>query len=331
MSAVRIVILDSFAIDQGELQGAPGSTWRELAALGELVVYPQTASAEVVERAGDDTVAVLTNKVPLGNAELSALPALRYVGVTATGTDIIDLEAARARGIAVTNVPGYATDSVAELVFALILHLSYDVAGHSAAVKAGVWAASPDFCFFRQPLVELAGKTLVLVGSGAIGGAVARIGEAFGMRVVRAAVPGAPTRAGQPRAPLLEALPLADFVSLHCPLTAATRGLVGAGFLAAMKPGAILINTGRGALVDDAALAAALASGHLGGAGLDVLTVEPPPPNHPLTDPSAPWAGRIVVTPHIGWGTVESRRRLVSEVAQNLAAFLQGQARNRVV
>ena len=327
MSGPRIVVLDSFAIDQGE----PDSSWRELAALGELVVHPQTESREVVERAGDDVLALLTNKVPIGAAELAALPALRYLGVTATGTDIIDLEAARARGVAVTNVPGYATESVAELVFAHILHFSYDVAGHNAAVKAGVWAASSDFCFFRQPLVELAGKTLVLVGAGAIGGAVARIAEAFGMRVVRAAVPGAPLRAGQTRLPLAEALPLADFVSLHCPLTAATRGLVGAGFLAAMRPGAILINTGRGALVDEAALAAALASGHLGGAGLDVLAAEPPSPNHPLTDPRAPWAGRIVITPHIGWGTVESRRRLVSEVARNLAAFLQGQARNRVV
>ena len=327
MSGPRLVVLDGFAIDQGE----PDVTWRELAALGELTVYPQTKTTEIVERAGNDTLAVFTNKVSLGAAELEALPALRYVGVTATGTDIIDLEAARARGIAVTNVPGYATESVAELVFALILHFSFDVAGHATAVKAGVWAASPDFCFFRQPLVELAGKTLVLVGTGAIGGAVARIGEAFGMRVVRAAVPGAPTRAGEPRTPLADALPVADFVSLHCPLTASTRGLVGAEFLAATKPGAILINTGRGALIDDAALAAALASGHLGGAGLDVLAAEPPPPDHPLTDPRAPWAGRIVVTPHIGWGTVESRRRLVTEVARNLAAFLQGQTRNRVV
>jgi glycerate dehydrogenase len=327
VSAARIVVLDSFAIDQGE----PESSWRELAGLGELTVYPRSETAEVVARAGGETLAVLTNKVPLGAPELAACPALRYVGVTATGTDIIDLEAARARGVAVTNVPGYATESVAELVFALILHFSFDVAGHDAAVKAGAWAASPDFSFFRRPLVELAGKTLVLVGAGSIGGAVARIGEAFGMRVVRAAVPGSPARAGQDRTPLAEALPLADFVSLHCPLTPSTRGLVGAPFLAALKPGAILINTGRGALVDDAALAAALASGHLGGAGLDVLAAEPPPADHPLTDPRAPWAGRVVVTPHIGWGTVESRRRLVSEVAGNLAAFLQGQRRNRVV
>jgi glycerate dehydrogenase len=327
VSGPRVVLLDSFTIDQGE----PDSPWRELAALGELTTHPRTEPGQVVERAGADTLAVLTNKVPLGAAELSALPALRYIGVTATGTDIVDLQAARARGVAVTNVPGYAAESVAELAFALILHFSYDVAGHDTAVKAGLWAASPDFCFFRQPLVELAGKTLALVGAGAIGGAVARLGEAFGMRVVRAAVPGAPARSGQTRAPLAEALPLADFVSLHCPLTAATRGLVGADFLAAMKPGAILINTGRGALVDEAALVAALASGHLGGAGLDVLAAEPPPANHPLTDPRAPWSGRVVVTPHIGWGTVEARRRLITEVARNLAAFLHGQTRNRVV
>jgi glycerate dehydrogenase len=320
------VVLDSFTIDQGE----PETAWRELSALGDLVVHPQTEPAEIGSRAAG-ALAVISNKVPLGAEELAALPTLRYVGVSATGTNVVDLTAARTAGIAVSNVPGYATESVAELVFALILHFSHDVAGHNAAVKVGVWSASSDFCFFRQPLMELAGKTLVVVGSGAIGGAVARIAEAFGMRVVRAAVPGAPARAGQTRTPLPEALPLADFVSLHCPLTEATQGLVGAEFLDAMKPGAILINTGRGGLVDEAALAGALSSGHLGGAGLDVLSTEPPPPNHPLTDPRAPWTGRVVVTPHIGWGTVEARRRLVTEVARNLEAFLRGESRNRIV
>jgi glycerate dehydrogenase len=322
----RIVILDSFAIDQGE----PDDFWDELSALGALTVHPQSDGGEIVGRSRD-ALAVLTNKVPLGAAEFAALPALRYVGVTATGTNIIDLPAARAAGIAVTNVPGYATESVAELVFALILHFTHDVAGHNAAVKAGVWAAASDFCFFRQPLVELAGKTLVVVGAGAIGGAVARIAEGFGMTVIRAAVPGGPPRPGGARTPLAEALPRADFISLHCPLTDATRGLCSAEFLRALKPGAILINTGRGGLVDEAALIDALASGHLGGAGLDVLSVEPPPPQHPLTDPRAPWARRVVVTPHIGWGTVEARHRLASEVARNVAAFLAGQARNRIV
>jgi len=322
----RIVILDSFAVDQGE----PDSTWQPLRSLGELAIYPQTADEEIVSRCRDAT-AVLTNKVRISAAQLRELSALRYLGVTATGTNVIDLEVARAAGIAVTNVPGYATESVAELVFALILHFSHDVAAHNAAVKAGLWAASSDFCFFRKPLHEIAGKTLVVVGAGAIGGAVARIGEAFGMRVVRAAVPGAPVRADAPRVPLAEALPLADVVSLHCPLTDATRGLVGVEFLRALPPRAILINTGRGALIDEEALRRALGTGHLGGVGLDVLCDEPPSPTHPLADPRAPWAGRVVITPHIGWGTVEARRRLVAEVESNLKAFLDGQSRHRVV
>jgi glycerate dehydrogenase len=223
---------------------------------------------------------------------------------------------------------------VAGLVFALILHFYYDVAGHAADVAAGGWARCPDFSFFRKPLHELAGKTLVVVGAGHIGGAVARIGAAFGMNVVRAAVPRTTAPAtGTPvtdRVPLAQALPLADVVTLHCPLTEATRGLAGASFFAALPPGAILINTGRGALVDEPALLAALAGGRLAGAGLDVLSVEPPPADHPLTDARAPWASRLVVTPHIGWGALESRRRLERVVAENLASFLDGGRLNRV-
>jgi glycerate dehydrogenase len=215
-------------------------------------------------------------------------------------------------------------------VLALVLHFSQDVAGHAAAVKAGAWAASPDFCFFTKQMFELAGKTMVLVGSGSIGGAVARIAEALGMRVVRAAVPGSPTRAAGERTPLAEALPAADVVSLHCPLTDATRGIVDARFLAALKPGAILINTARGGLIDEAALIAALGDDRLGGVGLDVLTVEPPPADHPLTDPRAPWAARVVVTPHVAWGAIEARRRLAAVATENLRAFLAGQRQNRV-
>jgi glycerate dehydrogenase len=319
---MRIVIVDGFAADQGDSE-----FWSGLRELGELVVLPRIADGELVARCAGATAA-LTNKVAFGAEDFEALPELKYVGVLATGTNIVDLDAARAAGVAVTNVPGYATEAVAELVFALVLHFTHDVAGHAAAVKAGAWAASHDFSFFTRPLHELAGQTLVVVGSGAIGGAVARIGEAFGMRVVKAAVPGAP--GGAPRTPLAEALPLADVVTLHCPLTAATRGLVNARFLGALKPGAILLNTGRGALVNEADLVATLTAGRLGGVGLDVLDQEPPPAAHPLLDPSAPWAARVVVTPHIGWGTVEARGRLAKEVADNLAAFVRGERRNRV-
>jgi glycerate dehydrogenase len=321
---MRIVILDSFAADQGD-----DTMWTALRALGELVVYPRSADADVVARCAGATAA-LTNKVPFAANDFAALPELRYVGVLATGTNVVDLVAARAAGVAVTNVPSYAAASVAQQVLALVLHFSQDVAGHAAAVKAGAWAASPDFCFFTTQMFELAGKTMVLVGSGAIGGAVARIAEALGMRVVRAAVPGSPTRAAGERTPLAEALPAADVVSLHCPLTDATRGVVDAPFLAALKPGAILINTARGGLIDEAALIAALDDGRLGGVGLDVLTVEPPPADHPLTDPRAPWAARVVVTPHVAWGAIEARRRLAAVATENLRVFLAGQRQNRV-
>ncbi len=323
---MRIVVLDSFTTDQGD----PAFDWAGLRALGELAIYPRTAPGEVLARCRG-AFAVLTNKVVLGAEALEALPDLRYVGVLATGTNVVDLGAARARGMAVTNVPGYAADAVAQLAFALILHLTHDVAGHAAAVKAGAWAAQPDFCFFRQPLLELAGKTLAVIGSGAIGGAVARIAEGFAMHVLRAAVPGAPARDGIARVKLEEALPEADVVSLHCPLTEATRGMVDARFLALMKPGAILVNTSRGPLIDEAALIAALDAAHLRGAALDVLAVEPPPADHPLLDPAAPWAARVIVTPHIGWGTVEARRRLQRAVIRNLEAFLAGERLNRVV
>jgi glycerate dehydrogenase len=325
MARPRIVILDSFPADQGDTAGF----WSGLRALGDLDVYPRSDDAQRAER-GAGAFALMTNKVAIDAPLIAALPALRYVGVMATGTNMVDLATARARGVAVTNVPGYATESVAELVFAVVLHFAFDVAGHDADVKEGAWARSPDFCFFRKPLRELAGQTLVVVGAGHIGGAVARIGAAFGMAVVRAAVPGSPSSSSRERVPLAEALPLADVVTLHCPLTDATRGLVNEPFLRACKPDAILINTGRGPLVDEPALIAALGAGRMGGVGLDVLAVEPPPADHPLLDPAAPWAARVVVTPHIAWGTVAARRRLEQAVAENLAAFLAGGQHNRV-
>lgn len=319
---MRIVVLDSFTADQGE------DRWQALRALGEVQLFPRTAPGQVSERArGCD--AVLTNKAVVDAQVIATLAAsgLRYIGVMATGTNVVDLAAAKNHGVVVSNVPGYSTESVAQLVMAQVLHLTTDVAGHSARSKAGAWAAGPDFCFFTQPLVELAGKTLVIVGMGAIGHALGRMAAAFGMRVIAAAVPGSSTPG---RMALDEALPQADVVSLHCPLTPATNALVDGAFLRCLKRGALLINTGRGPLLDEAAVMQALASGHLGGLGIDVLGKEPPAPGHPLLDPSPSWSSRVVVTPHIAWGTVEARGRLIAEVAANLAAFSAGQARNRV-
>jgi glycerate dehydrogenase len=322
---MKIVILDSFAADQGD----PTYTWEGLRALGELTVHARTHEDLVLERSRGAT-ALLTNKVELRGELFEMLPEIRYVGVLATGTNIVDLEGARKHGVAVTNVPGYSTDAVAQLVFALLLRLTHDVAGHDAAVKAGRWAASPDFSFFVQPLVELAGKTIAIVGTGAIGGAVARIAEAFGMHVLKAAVPGAPQRPGVARVRLADALAEADIVTLHCPLTPLTRGLVDATFLRAMKPTAILVNTGRGPLINEGDVRAALAAGRLGGVALDVLSTEPPHADHPLLDPRAPFASRVIVTPHIGWGTIEARRRLEQAVTRNLQAFVANERLNRV-
>jgi glycerate dehydrogenase len=318
---MRIVLLDSFPADQGD------SAWPALRALGELTVYPRTPPGLVRERSAG-AQALLTNKVVLSAELMSALPDLRYIGVTATGTNVVDLDAAKARNIAVTNVPAYSTESVAQLVFAMILHFACDVGAHDDAVKAGRWASGPDFCFFLQPLRELAGKTMVVVGFGAIGKAVARIANAFGMKVIAAQVPGSAT---VDRTPLAEALPQADVVTLHCPLTPATRGLVDRSFLAAVKRGSILVNTSRGPVVDESALLESIRAGVLAGAALDVLATEPPAAGHPLLDPNAPWARRLVVTPHLGWGTVEARTRLADCVVANLASFIAGQALNRVV
>ncbi|HEX3141988.1 MAG TPA: NAD(P)-dependent oxidoreductase, partial [Rhizobacter sp.] len=264
---MRIVVLDSFTTDQGE------DRWQALRTQGDVQVFPRTLPSQVIERAHGAEV-VLTNKA-IVNAEAIATLApsgLRYIGVMATGTNVVDLAAAKQHGVVVTNVPGYSTESVAQLVMALVLHLATDVAGHSTRVKAGDWAACPDFCFFTKPLMELAGKTLVIVGMGAIGGALARMAGAFGLRVIPAAVPGSATPG---RMPLDQVLPQADVVSLHCPLTPATQGLVNTDFLTRLKRGALLINTGRGPLLDEAAVVQALSDGRFGGLGIDVLSKEP--------------------------------------------------------
>jgi glycerate dehydrogenase len=282
---MKIVILDSFAADQGD----PTYTWEDLRALGELAVYPRSTEDQVLERARGAT-AILTNKCDIRGELFEMLPEIRYVGVLATGTNIVDLEAARAHGVAVTNVPGYATDAVAQLVFALILRLTHDVSGHSAAVKAGRWASSPDFTFFVQPLVELAGKTMAVIGTGSIGGTVARIGEAFGMHVLRAAVPGSPQRTGVQRVRLTDALAEADVVTLHCPLTPLTRGMVDATFLRAMKEKAILINTAAARSSTRSTCAPRsrpVASAAWASTSSPSATA---PADHPLLDARRPWA-----------------------------------------
>jgi glycerate dehydrogenase len=319
---MQITVLDSFTADQGQV-----SCWEDLKALGALALYPRTSPAELVARAAGAN-ALLTNKVALDSALIAKLPELRYVGILATGTNVVDLAACQERGIAVTNVPSYSTDSVAQLVFAMMLHFTHDVGGHGREVKAGGWARSPDFMFRIRPLSELSGKVLTILGMGAIGRRVADIARAFGMQVLAARVPGSTT---EERVPLDEALAQSDFVSLHCPLTKSTQHLVGARFLANLRRGAVLINTGRGALIDEAALLRALASGALGGAALDVLAAEPPLASHPLLDPGATWAPRLLVTPHIGWATDEARARLVRAAIDNLAAFARGARHNRVV
>jgi glycerate dehydrogenase len=317
---VKIVVLDGFAVDQGELD------WDELRKLGDVAVYPRTLAHQVTERAAG-AQAVLTNKVILTREVLETLPDLRYVGIVATGTNVVDFEACRARGIAITNAPGYCADAVAQFVFATLLQLLEDVGSYIAEVKANRWAEAPDYCFFLHPHTELAEKSIAILGLGNIGKRVAEIARAFRMNVIAAAVPGG---TAEGRTPLEVALGAADVVSLHCPLTDRTRRLVDERFLGTMKPGAILINTSRGALVDEEALLGALSRGHLGGALLDVLSEEPPAQNHPLLDRRAPWAKRVIVTPHIAWGKVEARRRLIHLVAANLAAFVRGERLNRV-
>ncbi len=314
-----LVILDAFTANPGDL------TWAALEALAPCTVYDRTAESEIVERAAGATL-VLTNKTPLSDGSIAALPRLSYVGVLATGYNVVDVRAAQARGVTVTNVPGYGAPSVAQTVFALLLELTHGAGHHAGAVRAGRWSACPDFCFWDQPLVELAGRTMGIVGYGQIGRAVARIATAFGMHVIAVRRDGLPGREGEVAFVTMDALfRRADVVSLHCPLTADTHGLVNAARLDSMKPSAFLINTGRGALIAESDLAAALDTGRIAGAALDVLSTEPPPNDHPMLR-----AKNCIITPHFAWATREARARLIAIAAQNLQAFLAGHPQNVV-
>ncbi len=314
------VLLDRGAMDCGDLE--LGALER---ALPDWRSYESTHDAEVAGRITDATV-VISNKVRLDEAALRNAPQLRLICIAATGTNHVDLEAAKRHGIAVCNVRGYATPSVVQHVFALILALSIRLPDYQRALSAGRWQASAQFCLLDYPIREIAGKTLGIIGYGELGQAVARVAEAFGMMVLvaqRAGIPAAPGRV-----PLHEMLPQLDVLSLHCPLSPETRGLIGAQELALMKPDALLINTARGGVVDEVALAEALRNGRLGGVGVDVLREEPPVHGNPLLAGDAP---NLIVTPHIAWASRESRQRLVDETAENIRAFFSGIERNRVV
>ena len=312
---MRIVILDGLTTNPGDV------SWEPLERLGSLTVFDRTAPGDVVARAADADV-VLTNKAIVGREQIAALPQLKYVGVLATGFNIVDVAAARERGIPVCNVPEYSTPNVVQATWALILELANRVGHHDRTVHEGHWAACHDFCYWHGDLVELAGRTLGIVGHGRIGRGVAAVGRAFGMRVIHHRRQGG----GDPAYVDLDTLfRESDVVSLHCPLTPETKGLVDARRLAMMKPTAFLVNTARGPLVDEAALAAALNAGQIAGAAVDVLSVEPPPASNPLLT-----AKNCVITPHVAWATRDARRRLIDVTAANLAAFAAGQPQNVV-
>lgn len=310
---MKIVLLDAHTANPGDV------SWSPFESIGPCDIHPRTPLEETVARCAGAT-AIITNKAPITREIIAALPDLRYIGVIATGFNVVDTVAAKERGIPVTNVPGYGTPAVAQHVFALILELANHVGAAAADVRAGGWQRCPDFCYWDQPIIELAGKTLGIVGYGGIGAAVARIGAAFGMRVLasRRSWPTPPPPGIEP-ADTDTLFRHSDVLSLHCPLTDDTKHLINERTLGLMKPTSLLINTGRGPLVDEAALAAALNAGTIAGAGLDVLSVEPPKQPNPLQQ-----AKNCLITPHVAWASREARTRLIDACAANLRAFLAG-------
>ena len=315
---MKITILDGTPLNPGDL------SWDALRELGEVTVHQRTAPAEVAERIkGAD--AVLTNKVKLNAEHFADAPNLKYVGETATGFDNIDVQAARENGVTVCNVPSYSANFTAQTTVALLLELCHHVGSHASDVAAGAWSKSPDFSFWNYDLIDLENKTLVILGMGTIGNRVAKIGDALGMRVIAAQSPGRDYDADSMHIPLTDALPRADVVSLHCPLKPETRELVNAEFLGQMKSSALLVNTARGALIDEAALARALEQGTIAGFAADVLSAEPPSTDNPLLG-----AKNALITPHIGWASPQARARCLQTSIENLRAFAAGQPRNVV-
>ena len=316
---MKIVILDGYTTNPGDL------SWDGLKALGQVEVFDRTQPSETVARAAGAEI-VLTNKVILGRDEMVQLLNLKYIGVLATGYNVVDLQAAHERGIIVTNVPAYSTESVAQMVFAHLLTATNHTERYAMENRQGRWSNSPDFCYYDAPIRELSGKTFGIVGLGHIGSRVAQIALAFGMKVK--ALTSKPAEAlpdGIQKTDLKELLHTSDVISLHCPLTPGTHHLINAETIGWMNPEAILINTGRGPLVDDHALAAALESGRIKAYCADVMTEEPPKTDNPLVKvPNA------YITPHIAWATLEARQRLIQVATENVRAFISGHPQNVV-
>ena len=316
---MKIVVLDGFALNPGDL------SWKNLKELGECVIFDRTKPEDVFDRAiGAD--ALITNKVIINKALMEKLPSLKYIGVTATGYNVVDVQAASERNIVVTNIPAYSTNSVAQLVFSHILNVANRVELHANSVRNGEWIKSPDFSYAKSPQIELAGKTLGIVGFGRIGSQVAEIGHALGMKVIfqnRSVKTDLPS--GIIQKSLAEVFAESDFVSLNCPLTAENGEFVNHGLLKTMKPTAVLINTGRGGLINEQDLAVALNSGKIYAACLDVLSTEPPLPDNPLIT-----AQNCFITPHIAWATFEARQRLLNITIDNLKSFIAGNPQNTV-
>jgi len=317
---MKIVVLDGYTLNPGDL------SWDGLKKIGDVVIYDRTPSDKIVERAAGAEI-VYTNKTPLNREVLNQLPALKFIGVLATGYNVVDTEAAKEQGIVVTNIPGYGTDSVAQLTFALLLELCHHVQLHSNSVMQGRWSQSVDFCYWDYPLVELTGKTMGIIGFGSIGRRVADIASSFGMNIIgndkfQTDQSG---RKNFKWAEVNQLLEESDVVSIHCPLFPETKGLINKDRIKLMKKSAFLLNTSRGPVVVDEDLAEALNNGTIAGAGIDVLSVEPPSHDNPLFK-----AKNCLITPHIAWATKEARTRLMDIAVNNLLAFINGKPVNIV-
>lgn len=321
---LNIVFLDASTIDRGDI------SFEKLTSRWDCVFHDRTSPDDLAGRLDGMNVAV-TNKVIIDKEAMSAVEAsrLELIAIAATGTNNVDLSAAAERGLPVCNVAGYSTDSVVQQTFAYLMHFFSNVAGYAEDVRGGEWEKSPIFTMLTRPVSELSGKTIGIVGLGAIGGGVAKAAEALGMRVLVAQRPGSSKPVPPGRMPLDKMLPQLDILSLHCPLTPQTENLIGEAELSKMKPSAYIVNVARGGIVDEQALVQALRMNRLAGAAFDVLTSEPPPPDQPLIA-AAKELDNLIVTPHTAWSSIEARQRLVDEIAENISAYFRGENRNRV-